>query len=86
MAELGTTTWTKEWPKEPGNYWFYGVWRPVNRKASVRRVVAMQFGDNSITFCAEDNVMWDWLYKREVEGECWWAFRDEPFPDPPKEI
>ena len=73
-----TVTWTKGWPKETGNYWFYG-----NRNGYKVRRLRVNVVSNGVMMVMEGVASWQFVFPHEVQGDCWWAPRAEPRPEPP---
>ncbi len=73
--------WTKEWPTEPGYYWFYGRRFRISRTEEPTEMsfveVFLSANKTPVYICNGN-----FLYKREA-SEGWWTRAE--LPDPPKE-
>ena len=74
--------WTKEWPTEPGYYWFYGRrFRTIHLKQEANSTYFVEVfisSNKSPVYICSGN----FLSKGE-EAEGWWTRAE--LPDPPKE-
>jgi len=57
-------TWVKEWPIEPGYYWFHGVISTSSSKPKKTYLAKVCQGYNSILHMTEDS----FLFEGEAEG------------------
>ena len=73
---MSKENWTAIWPKEPGEYWFYGwCFRDRSRLKKIRLVEAYKNKAGQMSYVTEGH----FLYKADG-AEGWWTPAELPEP------
>lgn len=77
---MSETEWTREWPTEPGWYWFYGRLSTLNGtrdgkpgRTELRPIQVFRCGDGGLAYSA----MTFFIYESEG-AEGWWVKAEIP--------